>query len=119
VEAAKNAIASPLLDVSIEGAKGVLYNITGGPDLTLFEVNEAADVIAKAVSPEADIFFGWVVDPNMTNEVKITVIATGFEAAAKPQPKTEEKIRPFGPLEADTNSDLDIPPFLRRAHILR
>src|SRR3990172_3911815 len=59
VDAAKNAIASPLLDVSIDGAKGVLYNITGGPDLTLFEVNEAADVIAKAVSPEADIFFGW------------------------------------------------------------
>ncbi len=78
-EAAQIAIASPLLDIDISGARGVLFNITGGTDLTLFEVNEAADVIYHAAHPEANIIFGAVQDPNFDGRVKITVIATGFD----------------------------------------
>lgn len=114
VEAARMAIASPLLETSIDGAKGVLLNITGGSDLGLFEVNEAAAIIAEAADPEANIIFGAVIDETMGEEVKVTVIATGFE----PQPKKREKqgdkllqnleFRPFA------NDELDIPPFLRR-----
>ena len=76
--AAKEALASPLLDVSINGARGVLFNIAGGQNLSLFEVNDAARVIQEAVDPEANIIFGVVVDPNMGNEVRLTLIATGF-----------------------------------------
>ena len=79
VDAANMAIASPLLDIDISGARGVLFNITGGMDLTLFEVNEAADIISKAAHPEANIIFGAVQDPNYDGKVKITVIATGFD----------------------------------------
>ncbi len=76
--------ASPLLEeASIEGAKGVLINITGGPDLTLFEVNEAASIIQEAADEEANIIFGTVIDPKMKEEVKVTVIATGFDAATR------------------------------------
>ena len=78
-DAAQIAIASPLLDIDISGARGVLFNITGGMDLTLFEVNEAADVIYHAAHPEANIIFGAVQDPNFDGKVKITVIATGFD----------------------------------------
>ena len=84
VEAAQRAISSPLLEeASIEGAKGVLINITGGPDMTLFEVHEAASVIQEAADEEANIIFGTVIDPRMKDEVKVTVIATGFDAATK------------------------------------
>jgi len=79
-EAAQIAIASPLLDIDISGARGVLFNITGGMDMTLFEVNEAADIISQAAHPEANIIFGAVQDPNYDGKVKITVIATGFDA---------------------------------------
>jgi cell division protein FtsZ len=79
IEAAQIAIASPLLDIDISGARGVLFNITGGMDLTLFEVNEAADIISRAAHPEANIIFGAVQDPNYDGRVKITVIATGFD----------------------------------------
>jgi cell division protein FtsZ len=78
-DAARMAISSPLLDISMEGAKGVLLNITGGSDLALSEINEAADIVAQAADPEANIIFGAVIDPRLENEVKITVIATGFE----------------------------------------
>ncbi|MBI2756524.1 MAG: cell division protein FtsZ [Chloroflexi bacterium] len=78
-DAARMAIASPLLDVSMEGAKGVLLNITGGSDLALSEINEAAEIVAQAADPEANIIFGAVIDPRLENEVKITVIATGFD----------------------------------------
>jgi cell division protein FtsZ len=78
VDAAKQALASPLLDVSIEEAKGVLLNIAGSTSLTLFEVNSAAEVIRQAVDPEANVIFGVVLDPNMGNEVRLTLIATGF-----------------------------------------
>ena len=80
VEAAKEAVASPLLDIAINGASGILFNITGGEDLTLAEVNEAADVISNAAASEANIIFGAVIDPENEGSVKITVIGTGFEA---------------------------------------
>ena len=84
VEAAQRAISSPLLEeASIEGAKGVLINITGGPDMTLFEVHEAASIIQEAADEEANIIFGTVIDPRMKDEVKVTVIATGFDSASK------------------------------------
>ena len=84
VEAAQRAISSPLLEeASIEGAKGVLINITGGSDLTLFEVNEAASIIQEAADEEANIIFGTVIDPKMGDSVKVTVIATGFDSATK------------------------------------
>ncbi len=86
-DAAQIAIASPLLDIDISGARGVLFNITGGMDLTLFEVNEAADVIYHAAHPEANIIFGAVQDPNFDGKVKITVIATGFDnVPSNPRP---------------------------------
>ncbi|MGZ8833279.1 MAG: cell division protein FtsZ, partial [Thermoanaerobaculia bacterium] len=84
VEAAQRAISSPLLEeASIEGAKGVLINITGGSDMTLFEVHEAASIIQEAADEEANIIFGTVIDPRMKDEVKVTVIATGFDSATK------------------------------------
>lgn len=77
--AARTAIASPLLEISIEGAKGVLFNITGGADLTMAEVDEAAKQIASAVDPDANIIFGATIDESLVDQVKITVIATGFD----------------------------------------
>src|SRR5439155_23551051 len=80
IEAAQQAISSPLLeDVSITGATGILINITGGPDLTLFEVNEASTLIQEAAHEDANIIFGSVIDANLVDEVRITVIATGFD----------------------------------------
>lgn len=77
--AARTAIASPLLEVSIDGAKGVLFNITGGSDLTMMEVDEAAELISASVDPDANIIFGATIDDNLVDQVKITVIATGFD----------------------------------------
>ncbi len=88
VEAAQIAIASPLLDIDISGARGVLFNITGGMDMTLFEVNEAADVISQAAHPDANIIFGAVQDPNFDGKVKITVIATGFDGGSASHGRT-------------------------------
>ena len=79
VEAAKAAVNSPMLDVNIEGARGVLLNITGGTDMTLKEVQQAANVISNSVDPEANIIFGAVIDPAMKEQVKVTVIATEFD----------------------------------------
>jgi cell division protein FtsZ len=84
-DAARMAISSPLLDINMEGAKGVLLNITGGADLALSEINEAADVVAQAADQEANIIFGAVIDPKLDNEVKITVIATGFDTSRPTQ----------------------------------
>jgi cell division protein FtsZ len=78
-EAAKAAIESPLLEMAIDGAKGVLFNITGGNDLSMFEVDEAARVITEAADPEANIIFGAVINDSYTGEIKITVVATGFD----------------------------------------
>jgi cell division protein FtsZ len=83
IEAARQAIASPLLEVSIMGAQGVLFNITGGPSMGLFEVNEAAEIIRETTDSEANIIFGTVIDERMGDDVMITVIATGFDAARK------------------------------------
>ena len=87
VEAARAAVMSPLLEINIQGARGILFNVTGGSDLGLFEVNEAAEVIKEAADPEANIIFGTVIDDRMRDEVKVTVIATGFDAArSRPKP---------------------------------
>lgn len=124
-DAAKEAIQSPLLETSIEGAKGVIINITGGEDLGLHEVNTAAELVQRSVDPEANIIFGTVTDPNMTDEIQITVIATGFE---KNEPissigvdnivsKTWEKKINSIPSSSEVNAsqnDLDIPSFLRK-----
>lgn len=77
--AARMAISSPLLEISVDGAKGVLFNITGGPDLTMTEVDEAAKLISSAVDPDSNIIFGATIDEQMVDQVKITVIATGFD----------------------------------------
>ncbi len=115
VESARAAISSPLLETSIEGARGVLLNITGGTSLGLFEVNEAAEIIAQAADPEANIIFGAVVDERMEEEVRVTVIATGFDQKqffnSQKQRATDE--RPESK-SFTTHDDLDIPAFLRR-----
>jgi len=119
-EATRHAIQSPLLETSIEGAKGVLLNITGGMDLGLFEVNQAAELVQKSADPDANIIFGAVIDENLKDEMLITVIATGFEKG--PVMKKLEKIldksapvNPVKPPQSEIISDeLDIPTFLRR-----
>jgi len=110
LEAAKAAISSPLLETSIDGARGVLLNITGGPSLGLFEVNEAADVVAEAADPDANIIFGAVIDDSLGDEVRVTVIATGFDnrAAERKQIMHELAQKNFA------SEDIDIPAFLRR-----
>jgi len=152
-EAAKQAIHSPLLETSIEGARGVLLNITGGADLGLLEVNAAAELVQKSADPEANIIFGAVIDENMNDELMITVIATGFDrglgsinipTAKKPEftsffgskpatntmsslnnpttattpastPVTSNPVtKPISNPMADMDSEIDIPPFLRR-----
>ncbi|MEO5986708.1 MAG: cell division protein FtsZ, partial [Candidatus Limnocylindria bacterium] len=88
VDAARAAVMSPLLEVNIQGARGILFNVTGGSDLGLFEVNEAAEVIKEAADPEANIIFGTVIDDRMRDEVKVTVIATGFDGTKKMKPQS-------------------------------
>ena len=112
-EAARAALASPLLDVSIKGATGIVFNITGGPSLTLFECNEAAEVISQAVDSSANIIFGVVNDPEMPDsELKITVIATGF-GGQRGQVVSREELRR---LIKGGGEALDVPSFLRRTH---
>ncbi len=139
--AAEQAISSQLLDITIDGARGILFNITGGPNMTLFEVNQAAAIIKETAHPEVNLIFGAVVDPNLTDEVRVTVIATGFERTGVPrralerpaerkstvtahksasQPievsasgATKPELAEFTPRSFNTD-DLDIPAFLRR-----
>ena len=124
-DAAKQAIQSPLLETSIEGARGVIINITGGEELGLHEVNTAAELIQRSVDPEANIIFGTVTDPSMGDDIQITVIATGFEKGIQ-DVKTgvegfvtkswEKKINSI-PSNNDlgaSQGDLDIPSFLRK-----
>ena len=94
VEAAQRATTSSLVDVSIDGARGILFNITGGPDIGLSEVNEAAEIIRQAAHPEMNILFGAVLDPQMAGEIKITVIATGFEASTDQRIVTIPDVEP-------------------------
>jgi cell division protein FtsZ len=141
VDAARAAIGSPLLEMSIDGAKGLLFNITGGKTLTMHEVDEAARFITKAVDPEAKIIFGAVIDENMDDEIKITVVATGFEEGGRkravdsvvnsapsfleneePEPEPQPKVRrpmfstkPLEDQEPEQEQDeLDIPAFIRK-----
>jgi len=114
IDAANQALASPLLDVSINGSKAVLFNVVGGSSLTLFEVNEAADVIGQAVDPEANIIFGVAQDPDMDNEVRITLIATGFisKLGLTGAGQEDELTQLLKGLK--TEEELDVPSFLRR-----
>ena len=111
-EAAKAAISSPLLETSIEGARGLLLNITGGEDLTLFEVEEAARIVTEAADEDANIIFGSAVDEEMKDEVRVTVIATGFGEKTKERkprdPQTEFDIKPLAP------GDIEIPAYIRK-----
>ncbi|MDH7499317.1 MAG: cell division protein FtsZ [candidate division NC10 bacterium] len=111
-EAANRAITSPLLeDVSIEGAKGILINITGSSNLTLYEVNEASSAVFQAAHPDAHVIFGAVVDEKMANEMKVTVIATGFDAVGKAKMDETSKAIDFRAL---AGKNLDRPTYLRR-----
>jgi cell division protein FtsZ len=134
-EAAEEAISSELLDITIDGARGILFNVTGGPDLTLFEVNQAAAIIKETAHPDVNLIFGAVIDPSLGDELRITVIATGFERTGIPRRLLEKSTKPrinesekipepsevaanpgkasdFQPRTFNTE-DLDIPTFLR------
>lgn len=118
-EAAKAAVESPLLELSIDGAKGVLFNVTGGNDLSMFEVDEAARVITEAADPEANIIFGAVINDSYTGEIKITVVATGFDYKQNEgnllRPKsTFEHSSPDSIPIKQTDNELDIPAFIRQ-----
>ncbi len=125
VQAAQAAIKSPLLDLTIEGARGVLFNVKGGESLTLYEVNEAANVVRGVSDPDVNLIFGAVIDPNMKDDVQITVIATGFQSNVKRQTTGAgvtagnviaapgRKTIDF-PVQHFDQEDLDIPAFLRR-----
>jgi cell division protein FtsZ len=132
--ASEQAISSELLDIRIDGARGILFNVTGGPEMTLFDVNQAAAIIKETAHPDVNLIFGAVIDPEMKDAVRITVIATGFERTSsiprklsdvsvrepsradeygrvQEQP-VENEAREFQPQVVDTN-DIDIPTFLR------
>jgi cell division protein FtsZ len=133
-DAANQAIHSALLDVSIDGARSILFNIKGGEELSLYEVNEAAEIVRGNAHPEANIIFGAVVDPAMKEEVQLTVIATGFDKQIEEKPTYQQRNyeqrnqeRPSAPrtevpranpdytVRTFERDDLDIPAFLRRA----
>jgi len=115
VEAAQQAISSRLLDITIDGARGILFNVTGGLNLSLHEVNEAASIIKETAHPDVNLIFGAVIDESMQDEIRITVIATGFDAGptrTRPtRPAARETEHPVPVFDKD---DLDIPAFLRR-----
>ncbi|MDD2471844.1 MAG: cell division protein FtsZ [Dehalococcoidales bacterium] len=115
VEAAKEALASPLLDVSISGSNGILFNIVGSEDLTLFEVNEAAEVIKQAVDPSANIIFGVGTNSSLDQEVRITLIATGFVTKTGFDESKDDQDELEGLLKKiKTEDELDVPSFLRK-----
>jgi cell division protein FtsZ len=117
IDAAKDALGSPLLDVAIEGARGVLFNVIGNETLTLFEVNEAAKIIRQAVDPDANIIFGVAHNPDMDAEVSITLVATGFNTPDRPQvwgtAKDDEVVQYLTKLRV-SEEEMDTPSFLRR-----
>ena len=110
LQAAEEAINSPLLEVSIDGAKGVIFNITGGSDLTISEVHAASEIVSRVVDPDANIIFGMVTDQKMENEVKLTIIATGFPSSEDAASQEREVSEQLGSMASE---ELDIPPFLR------
>ncbi|MGD2103873.1 MAG: cell division protein FtsZ [Anaerolineae bacterium] len=120
VEAAEQAISSHLLDITIDGARGILFNVTGGSDLSLYEVNEAASIIKETAHPDVNLIFGAVVDREMQDEIRITVIATGFDqtgSRSRPLRTSREQEEPesvdFSASSFDED-DIEIPAFLRR-----
>ena len=121
IEAAQQAISSRLLDITIDGARGILFNITGGEDLTLFEVNEAASIIRETAHPDVNLIFGAVIDEAMNDEVRITVIATGFDgedgqdhaARLQLQQRRMDAQDLFSASVVDRDN-IEIPAFLRR-----
>jgi cell division protein FtsZ len=113
VTAANEALTSPLLDVSIQGAKGVLFYVAGGDNLSLFEVSEAAKLIGKAVDADANIIFGVKVDPNLGNEVRLTLVATGFGAQDQLSSPAREIEINKALKTLKTESDLDTPSYMR------
>jgi len=120
VEAAEQAISSQLLDITIDGARGILFNVTGGPDLSLYEVNEAASIIKQTAHPDVNLIFGAVVDQEMENEIRITVIATGFDQtgtrsrSARASMTREEPESVEFAVSSFDEDDIEIPAFLRR-----
>jgi cell division protein FtsZ len=121
VEAARSAISSPLLEASIEGATGILLNISGGPDMGLFEVNEAAEVISDAADIEANVIFGAVIDESLNDQMRVTVIATGFDDKHRheraqrreepvPEPRTDMSVEQPAPPKPAVDLDDVIPP---------
>ena len=126
MQAAEKAISSPLLEAGIDGAHGVLLSVSGGSDLGLFEINEAARLVSDAAHPEANIIFGAVIDDTLGDEVRVTVIAAGFEGGEPPVRKVAASVRstdatgdipavqqPKAAVFADSDDDLDVPDFLR------
>ena len=122
-DAINEALNSPLLDISIDGARAVLLNFTGGLDMTLHEVNEAAEIVAKAADPNANIIFGTVIDESMEGRVRVTVIATGFHReTTEARPRRRRARTPGTPVvreldfssPSDDATEVDIPTFLRR-----
>ena len=126
-DAAKQAIQSPMLETSIEGARGIIINITGGSDMGLHEANTAAELVQRSADPEANIIFGTVIDESMGDELQITVIATGFEKEEDRRPgsqyenivadawrKRSSNTITSATSSNDSNGDLDIPTFLRK-----
>jgi len=113
VEAAKMAISSPLLDLSIDGAKGVLFTVTGGPDLGMLEINEAAKIITSSTDPDAKVIFGAIIDETMGDEVRITVIATGFSDREKPVSKAPGEKSVADRPSFGSNASIYNPPFPR------
>jgi cell division protein FtsZ len=117
-EAARTAVSSPLLEESVEGATGILLNVTGGSDIGLFEVNEAAEVVTSAADQNANVIFGAVIDDSMKDEVRVTVIATGFGGRRRTRRETRADL-PTAPAEDRTpdfrvgDDELDVPSFLR------
>ncbi len=120
VEAAEQAISSQLLDITIDGARGILFNVTGGADLSLYEVNEAASIIKQTAHPDVNLIFGAVVDQEMEDEIRITVIATGFDQTGARSRSVRTPRRQEEPESVDfkvssfDEDDIEIPAFLRR-----
>ena len=115
------AVSSPLLESSIEGATGILLNVTGGPDIGLFEVNEAAEVVTSAADQSANVIFGAVIDEGLKDEVRVTVIATGFGGQRRRRRREESLEAPMPPVSTPRERErfepreevLDVPSFLR------
>jgi len=118
-EAGRAAHTIPQLDISIDGARGVLFNVVGSRNLGLHELNDAAQVISKVVAPDAEIIFGTAIDPNMGDEVKVTVIATGFAGGLKPAVPAAEPTHEFQSEALPNPADVELPAFLRRTVAVR